>query len=205
MQGKYAVSQDRYCYPNSNVLINLLDIRDSALLSEAEAEFTAERFRTYKAPELSIADFTLQHLKHLHHHLFQDIYDWAGKIRDVDISKGSTRFCTWSRIEPEASKLFKIIPTLEYEKTEREFIAKLADLFCEINLLHPFRDGNGRVQRFFFEEMLFTLGYDVSWPRIPQQEWIDANIAGVNLDLSPLEAIFSLAISPKADCNNRPL
>ncbi|MGL4893411.1 MAG: Fic family protein, partial [Shewanella sp.] len=46
-----------------------------------------------------------------------------------------------------------------------ELIDKVADLFCELNLLHPFREGNGRVLRFFFEEMLYTIGYDVTWPK----------------------------------------
>lgn len=60
-----------------------------------------------------------------------------------------------------------------------------------MNILHPFREGNGRVLRFFFEELLFTLGYDVTWPNISQQDWIDANIAGVNLNLEFLKVIFS--------------
>ena len=64
-----------------------------------------------------------------------------------------------------------------------------------MNLLHPFREGNGRVQRFFFEELLFTLGCDITWPQISQQDWISANIAGVNLNLELLKVIFSQAIS----------
>jgi cell filamentation protein len=68
-------------------------------------------------------------------------------------------------------------------------------LFCELNLLHPFREGNGRVLRFFFEELLYSLSYDVSWPQVSQQDWIDANIAGVNLDLSLLIVIFEQAIT----------
>lgn len=47
----------------------------------------------------------------------------------------------------------------------------------------------------FFEEMLFTLGYDIIWPKISQQDWIQANITGVKLNLSPLEAIFDRAIT----------
>ncbi|MFA0288635.1 cell filamentation protein Fic, partial [Vibrio sp. 10N.222.45.F7] len=61
--------------------------------------------------------------------------------------------------------------------------------------LHPFREGNGRTLRFFFEELVFVLGYTIEWPKITQQEWIDANIAGVSLDLEPLITIFRLALS----------
>lgn len=78
---------------------------------------------------------------------------------------------------------------------------EVADLYCEINLLHPFREGNGRAQRFFFEEMLFALGYDVLWPEISQQEWVYANVSGVNLDLQPLVDIFSSAMKTRAEFN----
>ncbi|WP_462166311.1 Fic/DOC family protein [Pseudoalteromonas sp. GB43] len=195
MLDKYGVAQDKYCYPASDVLINLLDIRESDILDQAEAEFTAERYRTYDSPEQPLSKFSLEHLKHLHHHLFQDLYVWAGQIRDVDISKGNTRFCTWTRIEPEANKLFRTIPAISNCHNNDELIEKVADLFCELNLLHPFREGNGRVLRFFFEEMLYSIGYKVSWPPISQREWIDANIAGVNLNLDLLKRIFSQAIS----------
>lgn len=195
MRDKYGVAHDKYCYPDSDVLINLLDIRDADALDEAEAEFTAERYRTYEPYYLPLSDFSFSHLKYLYHHLFQDLYEWAGQIRDVDISKGETRFCTWTRIEPEANKLFRTIPSLADCQEHDELIEKVADLFCELNLLHPFREGNGRVPRFFFEEMLFNIGYDVTWPKISQQDWIDANIAGVNLNLDLLKVIFSQAIS----------
>lgn len=92
MHDKYGVAQDKYCYPDSDVLINLLDIRESDILEQAEAEFTAERYRTYDSPQQPLSKFSLEHLKHLHHHLFQDLYVWAGQIRDVDISKGNTAF-----------------------------------------------------------------------------------------------------------------
>jgi len=194
MLDKYGVTHDKYCYPDSDVLINLLDICYQDVLYEAEAEFTAERYRSYVSSSLSLSDFSFEHLKHLHHHLFQDLYEWAGKSREVDISKGDTRFCTWTRIEPEGVKLFRTLSTLhEYHKYD-ELVEKVADLFCELNLLHPVREGNGRVLRFFFEELLFTLGYDVTWPKISQKDWIDANIAGVNLNLDPLRVIFNQAI-----------
>ncbi len=195
MRDKYGVAQDKYCYPDSDVLINLLNIRNSDELAEAETEFSAERYRTYVPPELSLSDFSLEHLQHLHHHLFQDLYGWAGELRDVDISKGSTRFCHCTRITPEATKLFRIIPSLSECSSDSDLIAKVAHLYCELNLLHPFREGNGRVQRFFFEELLFKLGYVVTWPVISRQEWIDANIAGVFGELQPLQHIFTVAIS----------
>ena len=81
-------------------------------------------------------------------------------------------------------------------ETPEKLLEKVADLFCELNLIHPFRDGNGRTQRFFFEELLFALGYELTWPEMSQQDWVNANIAGVALDLAPLIAIFQKAIVP---------
>lgn len=194
MRDKYGVAHDSYCYPGSDVLVNLLNIRDADELAEAEAEFTAERYRTYESRQLSLADFSFEHFQHLHHHLFQDLYEWAGKPRDVDISKGTTRFCTCSRIQPEAKKLFATIPALIHLNNQHDLVAQVADLYCEMNILHPFREGNGRVQRFFFEELLFTLGYELKWPTISKETWIDANIAGYDLNLEPLKTIFSQAV-----------
>jgi cell filamentation protein len=195
MQSKYGAGQDRYCYPNSYVLINLLDIRDADELELVEAEFTLSRYLEFSSTTTSIEQFTFSHFKRLHHHLFQDIYDWAGTMRDIDISKGSTRFCTCSRIAPEAAKIFNQIRALADLKGEKQLICELAILFCDINMLHPFRDGNGRTQRFFFEELLFCLGYDIKWPIITKEEWIAANIAGINGQFNLIATIITRAIS----------
>lgn len=195
MQDKYGTQQDKYCYPNSDVLVNLLNIVDADELAEAEAAFTAYRYRHYQSTVRTLADFNFAHFKFLHYYLFQDLYAWAGQVRNVDIAKGDTRFCTMRRIEPEAEKIFATIPALAGITERDDFIHAVAELFCDINLLHPFREGNGRVERLFFEEMLFILGHELIWPPITQQQWIEANIAGVYADLAPLQAIFSLALT----------
>ncbi|WP_272682124.1 Fic/DOC family protein [Providencia sp. PROV129] len=197
MRDKYGIGQDSYCYPGTDILINVLNIQDVEVLEEAETAFTTARYLSYQSELSILSQFDFSHLKFLHFYLFQDLYAWAGKVRDIDISKGNTRFCTFSRIEPEAIKLFNIIPNLECHSNLTDLIKDLAHLFCELNLLHPFREGNGRTLRFFFEEMLFVLGYDIKWPAISQQDWINANVAGVYLDLNPLIAIFTSAVKPR--------
>ena len=162
MRDKYGVSQDSYCYKNSDVLFNKLNIENHESLAEAELAFTAIRFSEYSSKITSINKFNLNHLQTLNFHLFQDVYDWAGDIRTVDIAKGASRFCTCSRIDAEA---------------------------------HPFREGNGRTQRLFFEELCFFLGLNITWPDISKEEWIKANIDGYNGHLKSLEDIFTGAIS----------
>lgn len=195
MPDKYGAEQDPYCYPNSDVLVNLLNIRDSAELEQAEAAFTARRYRSYSSSKLTVQQFTLAHLQKLHYHLFQDIYSWAGKLRTVDISKGATRFCHCPRIEPEAQKLLSELPRLHAHHTQTTLAADLAYFYSELNMIHPFREGNGRAQRFFFEELLFMLGYELHWPVLDSTAWVQVNIAAVNFDIAPLTEIFKQALS----------
>ena len=93
MRDKYGADQDKYCYSNSDVLINRLNILDSDELEKAEVEFTSYRYLSYKSNVHEIKHLEFNYLKCLHHHLFQDIFEWAGQVREVDISKGYTRFC----------------------------------------------------------------------------------------------------------------
>ncbi|MCI2285459.1 Fic family protein [Colwellia sp. MSW7] len=195
MRDKYGVIQDNYCYLNSDVLVNKLNIKEHDNLAEAELAFTAVRYIEYSSTITSINQFNLSHLQQLHFQLFQDIYDWAGEIRKVDIAKGTTRFCTCSRIEAETQKQLSRIPLLLNSTTQEKLIAELADIFCELNIIHPFREGNGRTQRFFFEELYFFLGMNITWPDISKGEWVQANVNGYNGDLSSLEAILREAIS----------
>jgi cell filamentation protein len=195
MRDKYGVSQDNYCYANSDVLRNKLNILDYTNLGDAELAFTAIRYNEYSSSISSINTFNLTHLKVLHQHLFQDVFEWAGELRTVDISKGSTRFCTCHRIEQEATKQFSRIPSLINMNSTEELITVIADIFCELNIIHPFRDGNGRTQRFFFEELFFFLGLNIEWPDITKDKWVKANIQGYNGDLKPLVQILTDAIS----------
>ena len=80
-----------YCYPNSNVLINKLNIQDADALHTAEREITSLRLAAAKMQPVK-GKFDLRHLQKIHTYLFGDIYDWAGKLRHVNIAKGN-QFC----------------------------------------------------------------------------------------------------------------
>lgn len=161
MRDKYGIGQDFYCYSGTDILINVLNIQDIELLEEAEIVFTTALYLSYQSELSLLSQFDFSHLKFLHFYLFQDLYAWTGKVRDINISKGNTRFCTFSRIEPEAIKLLNTIPNLGCHSNLTDLIKYLAHLFCEHNLFHPFREGNGWTLRFFFEKMFFVLGYEI--------------------------------------------
>ncbi len=195
MRDKYGVEQDLYCYPNSTVLVNLLNIQNENLLEEAETEFSLIRASEYLP---SFEQFDLNLLKAIHHHLFQDLYKWAGDIRRVDISKNGTRFCNVDRIEQEAIKLFHVLAN-ENNLCNLEritFIERTAHYYCELNVIHPFRDGNGRTLRLFFEELAIHAGFEFSWSGIEQDDWLYANIEGYNSNLLPLIKLFEGITTP---------
>lgn len=100
--------------------------------------------------------------------MFQDIYDWAGELRTVDISKGGTRFAIVNRIEPEADKLFRQMAQETYLAglSRDRFVARLAHYYCELNVIHPFSDGNGRAQRLMFEVISINAGFELRWEPI---------------------------------------
>lgn len=88
-----------------------------------------------------------------HKYIFHDIFTWAGKIRTVDISKGNL-FCKSEFIIENAESLFRQLEEEKYlmdVKIELDIVQHLAYYLSEINVIHPFREGNGRAQRIFIE------------------------------------------------------
>ncbi|MBC2656753.1 putative adenosine monophosphate-protein transferase Fic [Pseudomonas sp. MSSRFD41] len=186
---KYDASNDHYCYPSSSVLRNKLNIQVMADLEAAERDITAVTVSrvVYVAPPYSLENF-----KVLHRKLFSDLYEWAGELRNVDISKGGTRFCNCARIEAEALKIFSDLQKVNWlgGLDKKTFCEKLAEFYCELNMIHPFREGNGRVQRLFFEHLALSAGYELDWEDVSQPEWLEANINGVYVNYAPMTEIF---------------
>ena len=72
----------------------------------------------------------------------------------------------------------------------------MAHYYCELNVIHPFRDGNGRAQRLLFEVISINAGYELRWEPIRREEWVDANIAAYNCRLDKLTALLDRALTP---------
>lgn len=188
--------QDPYCYTGTRVLKNKLGIRDRDELLEVE-----RRLSKYRARELlddrinGRFDFAL--LKKIHQHLFQDVYDFAGEVRKVDIAKGNL-FCRCFAIEAEAERIFT---ELKQEKYLKDLAAgalakRLAYYLAEINALHPFREGNGRTQREFIRQLAAQNGYFLSYAGITSEEMIEASQASFKLDYEPLEKMILNHLRP---------
>lgn len=191
---KYDAANDRYCYQGTNTLKNKLNIKSMDELEEAEREITEI---TVRRISFSPPPYDLEYMKNLHYKLFSELYDWAGDIRSIDISKGGTRFCNCGRVIAESQKLFSSLESENWlQNLPREtFCNKLAEYYCEINMIHPFRDGNGRVQRLLFEHLSLAAGYDLNWGDVAQDEWIQANIDGVDVNYDPMSKIFKRIVT----------
>jgi cell filamentation protein len=196
MPDKYGTGGDtQYCHPGSDVLINKLGLTDEAALEEAEVKLSLARIEQFK-PDFN--NISMDALRGMHRFLFQDVYEWAGELRTVDISKGNTRFANVSRIEPEAEKLFRQLAQENYlvDLPRERFVARLAHYYCELNVLHPFRDGNGRAQRLLFEVIGINAGYMLDWEPISRAEWLEANVAAYHCRLEPLTALLDRVLTP---------
>ena len=166
---------NKYCYPNSPVLKNKLNITEAQALAIAEREITAARIAgIIDNPVRGKLDF--KHLLSIHHAIFRDVYTWAGKPRTVDISKGN-QFCLSRHIDTYAGDVFAKLKGEAFllGKTMDEMPERLTYYLSEINVLHPFREGNGRAQRIFIEYLAQCAGFDVDFSQVDGREMIEAS------------------------------
>ncbi len=183
-----------YCYKNSGVLINNYDLRDPEKLKQLERVLTGIRLiDLYKNPIAGKFDF--DHLKKIHHHIFQDIYPWAGRVRTVNIAKG-LYFCQAVYIEQEGMRIFAELKKEHYLKNcpLDTLYRRAAYYLSEINALHPFRDGNGRAQREFMRQLLLNRGIELDLTRIDPKFMLQASIASFNADISLMEEVMQKCI-----------
>lgn len=188
------MSDKVYCYPDSEVLVNKLNIRNIDRLHEAERRLTMLRLDDLLNNPIK-GNFDLKHLQSIHKYLFQDVYEWAGKIRLVDIAK-SNMFCKVQFIDAQANEIFG---NLKFDNflngiSREEFVEKSAYYFSEINALHPFREGNGRAQREFVRELALHQGYRVCFADIDENEMLNASIASFICDYEKMERLFEKVI-----------
>jgi cell filamentation protein len=155
---KYIDPDYTYVDPSSGLLKNLLDISDHDVLLFVESSAVSKRLQELFRNPITIKGTSS--LLEIHQHLFQDIYDWAGKVRTVNISKDGKPFFDGERF----SSAFQYIDSLieEYRTIDssnfHEIAKTLASILDHVNFLHPFREGNGRTQREFIRLLALEKG-----------------------------------------------
>lgn len=157
---------DPYLYPHTDILKNLADIRDREMLSCMEAEYTSIRLAELVTGE-SVSRFDFAALCDMHHYIFQDIYEWAGKIRIINIEKSEPAL---GGISIEYSDYFDIVKDVTYvldkmnhytwEKAPIDEVAKMFSKYlAELWKVHPYREGNTRTVITFCSQFIESKGF----------------------------------------------
>lgn len=164
---------DPYTYPGSRVLRNKLDIREPAALDRVERRLVVQRTRE----GVPVGDFDLAHLKDIHRHLFQDIYSWAGEVRNVEISKSGHQFQFRQYIGTGMADVHRRIVQCNYlRKLSPDEFARLAgEIIGDVNYVHPFREGNGRTQLQFLKQLGERAGHPLDLTKLTQETWLEAS------------------------------
>lgn len=190
-------SIDHYKYPGEDVLINEFDCHDAEDLSLLEALSTGGNLAYLQLHPIR-GKFDFGHLKEIHRFIFQDVYSWAGQVRDIDIGKGNL-FCRAQFIEDYAISVFSDFYSscFEARKDKKTFVKILADHYGDMNALHPFREGNGRSQREFTRELCLKCGYVFDLTKTAHEEMLSASVLSFDKgDNSGLATIFDKCCIP---------
>lgn len=157
-----AVTAD--CYDGTSCLINKFGITDENKLSEIEANITFAKASILEENPLE-GNFDVDHYKAIHRYVFEDLYEWAGNFRKINISKKGTRFADCEKLDELCDKCFTRLKEYNYfyDMDFKNFVENIVDFYCTLNILHPFRDGNGRVERIFIAQLIRFNGYDIDF------------------------------------------
>ena len=184
----YDAIDDPYTYERSTVLVNKLDLRDQDELEAYEAEISNAR----SGEPLPEGQLDFEHYCAIHHHLFQDVYSWAGKPRTVRISKQGSPFCFPEHIEAQAAKLFADLKRASFfdDLKPDDFSAQAAHFLSELNAIHAFREGNGRTQLSFFAMLAENAGHPLDLEKLDPESMLNAMIESFGGDERKLAGVI---------------
>ena len=176
---------------------NLVGATSLDALHYRERLLTLKRAQILKSTHIK-RDFSYKHLKAIHKHIFQDIYSWAGKDRyEIGlygfIAKGDSIFCKGGFLPEQSKSIFENLKALRFLKgikNKDEFAQNLASFLADLNALHPFREGNGRTQRIFINELAQNAGFALDINLTSKELMIEASIQSVNGDIKALYEII---------------
>jgi cell filamentation protein len=186
------MSDDPYVYPGTAILRNKLGIRDAEQLEYAERRLTSQRI----AERVPTGNFDLKHLRTIHRHIFQDIYDWAGEIRTVEIAKGGSQFQFRRYIETGMADVHRRLVAAKFLKglDAPAFATAAGEIMGDVNYCHPFREGNGRTQLQYLRQLADQAGHPVDLTRFEPDSWIAASRAAHKGDYALMGVAIANAI-----------
>lgn len=207
-------SWEDYLYPANDlgvqVLRNKLGLRDFVAWYDAERQLTVLRAQELIGrPDLIPRTFDADHWKAIHRQIFQDVYEWAGEFRTVDISKAElvdgedgklkqqfNPFAPNDELEVYADAVMGHVRATDmFAGRDRAGVVDgLADSLMWMNRLHPFREGNGRTQRIMAEHIAGHAGYLLDWYRISPEEQNRVMAQSYHDNIEPLRDVLEGAV-----------
>ena len=178
------------------VITNRLGITDSPTLAREEERISKKAATTLFEENIlnDMPSGTWTTLQRIHTILFQDIYDFAGALRSVNIAKGNFRFVPVMYLA-EAVRTIEDMPQSTFEE--------IVEKYVEMNVAHPFREGNGRSMRLWLDHMLCTeLQKTIDWSQVDKEQYLSAMERSPVNDLE-IKTVLSKALT--SDINNREL
>ena len=194
---------DPYCYPGTSVLKNKQDLRDAQGALEIEREFSLLRRRELEVKPVR-GNFDLDHLQEIHRRLYQDVWLWAGQLRTVEITKGDSSFLQMQFFLSAGEDLIKFLRSTELltnpDIADESFIAQASDLLEKVNYIHPFREGNGRTQRTYLDQIAGLSGRTFAWRNISKLDNERTSIRAFKKGSGePFRILLEQALEPPMD------
>jgi cell filamentation protein len=142
--------------------------------------------------------FDLDHLRAIHRHLFQDVYDWAGELRTVEISKGGDLFQLRRFIVRGMADVHGRLERAHFLKNlnRKEFAEAAAEIVGDVNYVHPFREGNGRTQMQYLAALAEQAGHPLDLCLVDPARWLHASRAAHQADYRPMSAEIENVLVP---------
>ena len=185
-----------YAYLKTRILKNNDNSIDQVKLKQLERGITAIRIQALREHPVH-GNYDLAHLQTIHHHIFKDIYNWAGVcIVDIAEDSGSERALLTSR-ETLLSQSTKITAMIKEENYLRgidkiQFVHKLVEIYAALCELNPFRKGNELAIREFIWQLAKTSGYDIDYSKVSKEVWDNAGRALTSRNLTPMHEVFHI-------------
>lgn len=189
--------EDPYVIAGTGILRNRLGIADARKLDRAERRLVGDRI----AEGVPVGSFDLNHLRAIHRHLFQDVYEWAGELRTIEIAKGGSQFQFRQYIPTGMADVHRRLSRAGFLKhlPVREFAREAGVVMGDINYIHPFREGNGRTQAQYVKQLAEQAGHRLDLRRIDPVKWIEASKTSHAADYSLMGEVIRDAIVPSSE------
>lgn len=205
---------ESYLYPETmtdgvtGTLRNIPGYRDEDDLKQFEYDEALDREIEIGTGAVEIArTYDADHLRAIHHHLFKNVYEWAGEYRTVDMQKDATQFAAPSQIDRYLMNANKVILETDWPQVDRKgFADATAEVYANLNQAHPFREGNGRAGKLFMQHVAelsnFRIVYDPQTSNVTRELWNQQSMLSapdygkLDVDPTPLKPIFYSVARP---------